>query len=52
MGQYVDENNTNDFSQKILVWAKWTILDPKMAHPHNSGLVLSVFFKILHNEWG
>ena len=29
-----------------LVWGKWTILDPKMVHPHNSGSVERIFFKI------
>ena len=24
--------------------------EPKMAHSHNSGLALRVFFKILHSE--
>ena len=45
MGQEVDENNTNDFSQKMLVWGKSTILDPKMAHSRNSGLALRVLLK-------
>ena len=31
------------FSEKILIWEK-------MAHPHNSGSVVRIFFKILHNE--
>ena len=26
--------------QKKIVWGKWSILDPKMAHPHNSGTFL------------
>ena len=29
----------------MLVWGKSTILHLKMAHPHNSGLALRVFFK-------
>ena len=33
------------FPQKMLVWAKWTILHPKMAHPHNSGLAVRVFLE-------
>ena len=45
MGQQKDENNINDFSQKILVWGKSTIFDPKMPHPHNSGLAVRVCFK-------
>ena len=45
MGKLVDENNINDFSENTLVWAKSTILDPKMAHPHNSGLAERVFLK-------
>ena len=28
-GQQVDENSINDFSQKTLVWGKWTILGPR-----------------------
>ena len=35
----------NDFSQKMLVLGKWTILDPKLAHPHNSGLASRAFLK-------
>ena len=31
--------------QKNCVQAKWVILDPKMAHPHNSGLALRIFLK-------
>ena len=34
-----------NFPKKMPVLGKWTILDPKMAHPHNSGLALRVFFK-------
>ena len=44
MDQQIDENNIV-FSQKILVWSKWTILDPKMVHPHNSGSALRIFLK-------
>ena len=44
MDQQIDENNIV-FSQKILVWGKWTILDPKMVHPHNSGSALRIFLK-------
>ena len=33
------------FPKKVLVWGKWTNLDPKMTHPHNSGLALKDFFK-------
>ena len=28
------------------------MLDPKMAHPHNSGSAVRIFFLILHNEKG
>ena len=39
----------NYFSQKILVWGKWTILGlilgSKMAHAHNSGSTLRIFSK-------
>ena len=44
MDQQIDENDIV-FSQKILVWGKWTILDPKMVHPHNSGSALRIFLK-------
>ena len=30
----------------------WAILDPKMAHPHNSGVTLRIFLNILRNERG
>ena len=33
------------FSQKMLAWGKSTILDPEMAHPHDCGLTLRVFFR-------
>ena len=42
MGQYVDKNDIS-FSQKMLVWGKWTFLDPKMAQPHISRLALRAF---------
>ena len=42
MGQYVDKNNIS-FSQKMLVWGKWTFLEPKMAQPHSSRLALRAF---------
>ena len=29
--------------QKKRVWGKWTILDPKMVHPYNSGSVVRIF---------
>ena len=38
------------FPKKVLVWDKWTNLDPKMTHPHNSGSTLRIFFEILHTE--
>ena len=31
--------------QKKILWGKWTILGPKMAHPHNSGSALRIFLK-------
>ena len=31
--------------QKMFVWGKWTILDPKMAHSHNSWSALRIFLK-------
>ena len=43
MSQQVDENNINDFFQKMLAWGKSTILDPKIAHPLNSGLAEGIF---------
>ena len=33
------------FPKKVLVWGKWTNLDPKMTHPHNSGSTLRIFLK-------
>ena len=38
-----NENNIKDFSKKILVWGKWTILGPEMAHPHNYGSAPRIF---------
>ena len=35
----------NRFSEKILNWANWTILGPKMAQPHNSGSTGRIFLK-------
>ena len=35
--------------KKKIVCGKWTILDPEMAHPHNSGSEVRNF-KILHNQ--
>ena len=37
---------------KMLVWGKWPISDPKMAHPLNSRLALRAFKKILQNKCG
>ena len=51
MDQQIDENNIV-FSQKILVWGKWTILDPKMVHPHNSGSALRIFLKFCTGKGG
>ena len=39
----VDESNNNGLYQKILLWTNWGILDPKMAHPHNSGPTVRIF---------
>ena len=44
-GKNDNENNIKDFSKKILVWGKWTILGPKMAHPHNYGSAPRIFFR-------
>ena len=33
------------FPKKVLVCVKWTNLDPKMTHPHNSGSTLRIFLK-------
>ena len=33
------------FPKKVLVWGKWTNLDPKMSHPHNSETPLKIFLK-------
>ena len=30
----------------MFVWSKWTILGPKMVHPHNSGSAVRIFLKI------
>ena len=30
--------------KKILIWGKWAILGLKMAHPHNFGSTLRIFF--------
>ena len=37
------------FFKKVFVWGKWTILGPKMVHPHNSGSAVRIF-EIFHNE--
>ena len=44
-GQWVDESNNNGLYQKSFVQDKWAILDPKMAHPRNSGSALRIFLK-------
>ena len=36
-------NDSNNFSKKKIVWDKWTILGPKMVHPHNSGSAGRIF---------
>ena len=41
----LDESNNNGLYQKKFVHDKWAILGPKMAHPHNSVLVLRIFLK-------
>ena len=43
-GQQIDESN-NRFYPKKFVQDKWDILNPKMAHPHNSGSALRNFLK-------
>ena len=35
----------NGLCQKIFVHDKWAILDPKMVHPHNSGLAQRIVLK-------
>ena len=42
----------NRFSENDSCLGKWIILDKKMAHRHDSGLILIFFSKILHNEGG
>ena len=37
---------------KKIVFDKWAILGPKMAHPHYSGLASNNFFKNFQNERG
>ena len=45
-----NENNSKNFSKKkMLVWGQIDHLDPKITHPHNSGLNLRLL-KSLHNE--
>ena len=38
-----DENDINNLPKKTFVWDKWTILGPKMVHPHNSGSAVRIF---------
>ena len=45
-GQQVDESNDNGFYQQKIVQDKWAILDPKMAHPHNSGSARKNYLKL------
>ena len=40
----------NRFSEKNSDLGKWIILDPKIAHPLNSGS--EICFRMLHNERG
>ena len=35
-------NGINNFPEKKN-WGKWTILGPKMVHPHNSGSTVRIF---------
>ena len=49
-GQSVDESDNNGLNQKKFVQDKWAILDPKMAHHHNSGLALKKFLKFCRME--
>ena len=35
----------NRFSEKNSHLGKWTILGPKIVHPHNSGSAGRIFFK-------
>ena len=35
----------NGFSEKNSHLASWALLDLKMAHPHNSGSTVRIFFK-------
>ena len=44
-GQWVDESNNNGLYQKSFVQDKWAILDPKVAHPCNSGSAQRIFLK-------
>ena len=44
-GQFADESNNNGLYQKHFVHDKWSILGPKIAHPHNSGLALRISLK-------
>ena len=32
----------NSFSEKILIWAKWVVLGPKMMRPRNSGSTVRI----------
>ena len=45
-GQQVDESDNNGLYKKKCVQNKWTILGPKMAHPHNSGSALNFFLNL------
>ena len=42
--QQVNQNNINDFSQKILVWENGPFQAPKMPHPRN-GSTLRIVLK-------
>ena len=44
-GQQVHGNYMNGFSEKILIWGKWTNLGLKMVDPHNSRSTLRIFLK-------
>ena len=40
-----DSVNCGSVQSIFVVWAKWTILDPKIAHPRNCGSIVTLFFK-------
>ena len=42
----------NRFSEKKFLFGEMGHFGPKIAHPHNSGSAVRIFFKILPNEEG